>query len=213
MKFALLALSLFSSTAVLADTQPYRSFYESLEPLQRIKDLRHVQADARLSGKEAGVAPEWIRMVIKSRSGDIPITVGADGRFTFPLDQRLFEEDPPVESTPSSDLLKLTVTFSARIEPAKSYHYAQFVAVADDYKEGLSRQDFLWRMRAPSFKGMVLRFPKGAEAVATVHLADGALRIASDEKDELRIPDKRAWRKENPRVELSVVPESVKLDL
>ena len=78
----------------------------------------------------------------------------------------------------------------------------------------VSNQKLMGRLFAPSDNGLLIRFPTGSDATATVALANGSVvRYAADEKDEVRLPHKSEWNDGKARIELSAKPEKVMLDL
>ena len=208
----MLLIGFFACAAAHASTSEYRDLYKSLEPLSRLQGLRYVAADARLSSNDAAVAPETIRLTIHARGGDIVVPVDADGHFQFPITQALYDENPPVETNQPEKSLKMQAKIDVSAPAQQTFDYALLAAMDADYREAVSRQSLMMRMLAPGSKGFVLRFDGGHDAIATVHLPDGALRFASDDKGSIRIPDKSEWRKVNPRIEVSMLPSKVSLD-
>lgn len=96
--------------------------------------------------------------------------------------------------------------------PQQEFHYSLYLELAKAYDASLAGLALLERVVAPSPQGLRIRFPPGSEARAAIHLSSGVLRYAADDKDELHLPDKREWRRDNPRIVLSVQPLEVALD-
>jgi len=96
--------------------------------------------------------------------------------------------------------------------PPQSFAYSVYTDMAAAHDRTLAGRDLLQRVVARGPQGLLIRFPPGSEARATVYLRSGALRYAADDRDELRLPDKREWRRDNPQIELSVRPLELKLD-
>lgn len=120
-------------------------------------------------------------------------------------------------------LLALTFTALAWLAPAttlraetprlqQEFHYSLYLELASAYDASLAGLALLDRVVARTPQGLRIRFPPGSEARAAVHLSSGVLRYVADDKDELRLPDKREWRRDNPRIVLSVQPLEVALD-
>lgn len=112
-------------------------------------------------------------------------------------------------------LATLTLVLPLRAEtvtPQREFRYSLYLELARAYDASLAGLAFLDRVVAPSPQGLRIRFPPGSEARAAVHLSSGVLRYVADDKDELRLPDKREWRRDNPRIVLSVQPVEVALD-
>lgn len=96
--------------------------------------------------------------------------------------------------------------------PPQAFSYSFYTQMASDYADEVAARDLLDRLTAPAPQGLVIRFPAGSDARATVYLRSGVLRYAADDNDELRLPDKREWRRDNPRIELSAPPLAFALD-
>jgi hypothetical protein len=112
----------------------------------------------------------------------------------------------------SAGLLSLPAAAAETAPPPQQFFYSTYVSMAQDYQASQAGSDMLDRLLAPSPQGLVIRFPPGSEARATIHLSSGVLRYVADDRDELRLPDKREWRRDNPRIELSVRPLALALD-
>lgn len=97
-------------------------------------------------------------------------------------------------------------------QPQQEFHYSLYLEMARAYDASLAGLALLERVVAPSPQGLRIRFPPGSDARAAVHLSSGVLRYAADDRDELHLPDKREWRRDNPRIVLSVQPLEVALD-
>lgn len=96
--------------------------------------------------------------------------------------------------------------------PPQSFSYSVYTQMAANYADDVAARDLLDRLVAPDPQGLLIRFPPGSDARATVYLRSGVLRYAADDNDELRLPDKREWRRDNPRIELSATPLALALD-
>lgn len=96
--------------------------------------------------------------------------------------------------------------------PPQAFSYSLYTDMAADYADDVAARDLLDRLTAPAPQGLVIRFAAGTDARATVYLRSGVLRYAADDRDELRLPDKREWRRDNPRIELSATPLALALD-
>jgi len=94
----------------------------------------------------------------------------------------------------------------------QSFLYSVYTDMAEDHADDMAGRDFVQRFLASDPQGLLIRFPPGSDARATIHLRSGVLRYAADDKDEMRLPDKREWRRDNPRIELSVRPVVLALD-
>lgn len=94
----------------------------------------------------------------------------------------------------------------------QTFQYSVYTQMAASHAEAVAARKLFDRLAAPAPRGLLIRFPRGSDARATVHLRSGVLRYAADDKDELRLPDKREWRRDDPRIELSAKPLALALD-
>lgn len=94
----------------------------------------------------------------------------------------------------------------------QAFRYSLYAEMAAAHSRGLAERDLFDRLVARGPQGLLIRFPAGSEARAAVHLKSGTLRYVADDRDELRLPDKREWHRDNPHIELSVAPLEVVLD-
>jgi hypothetical protein len=118
-------------------------------------------------------------------------------------------------------LRRLPILLSLLLTPAlpvfadalpQSFPYSVYTDMAAAHADDMAGRDLLQRFIASDPQGLLIRFPPGSDARATIHLRSGVLRYAADDKDEMRLPDKREWRRDNPRIELSVRPLALALD-
>ena len=191
----------------------YLDLHKYIAPLTQLDGLRYVFADLRIQSANPAVKPEAIALTIRASDGDIAVPVGADGRFSLPVERRLVEENPEVATNQPADSLQLNVSLDVRAEPAQAFDYALLADMSAEYDRVVANQKLTWRLFAPSAKGLAIRFPKGTDATATVMLANGPVKYAADERGELNLPDKSDWRRQNPRIELSAMPEKIALNL
>lgn len=96
--------------------------------------------------------------------------------------------------------------------PPQDFRYSVYVDMARAHDEQRGERDLLQRLVDPAPQGLIIRFPPGSEARVAVHLSSGVLRYAADDNDEVRLPDRRDWRRDNPRIVLSVRPVELALD-
>ena len=211
-RFVVCVVLLFAASAASAAAR-YLDLHKYIEPVAKLDGLRYVFADLRMRSADPAVKPETIALTIRARDGDIAVPVGADGRFALPITTTLVQENPEVSTNQPQGSLQLDVSLDVRAEPRQSFDYALLGDMSTEYDRVVAGQKLTWRLFAPSAKGLVIRFARGTDAVATVRLADGVVKYAANEQGELRLPDKSEWRKRNPRIELSAVPEKIALDL
>lgn len=96
--------------------------------------------------------------------------------------------------------------------PTQDFSYSVYVDMARAHVEQQGERDLLQRLTTRDPQGLLIRFPPGSEARVSVHLKSGVLRYAADDRDEVHLPDKREWRRDNPRIVLSVRPVELALD-
>lgn len=110
-------------------------------------------------------------------------------------------------------LSSFALPLAAATEPLpQTFSYSVYTEMAAAHTDALAGRSLVERVTAPGPRGLLIRFPRGSEARATIYLRSGPLRYVADDKDELRLPDKREWRRDNPRIELSVRPLALGLD-
>lgn len=195
-------------------SERYLDLHKVVEPVANLEGLRYVRADLRMTSTDAKVKPEAIVLTIRARDGDIRVPVDAEGRFSLPISRALVDENPEVITNQPEDTLQVQVGVEVRAEPQRAFDYALLGEMSDEYGKVVGSQKLMARLFAPSDKGLLIRFPKGSDATVTVALANGGVvRYAADDKDEVRLPHKSQWKRENPRIELSTQPEKVMLDL
>lgn len=192
----------------------YLDLHKVVEPVTNLEGLRYVRADMRMTSKDAKVRPEAIVLTIRTASGDIRVPVDAEGRFSLPISRALVEENPEVITNQPDDTLQVQVGVEVRAEPRRTFDYALLGEMSDEYGKVVGSQKLMTRLFAPSDKGLLIRFPKGSDATVTIALANGSVvRYAADDRDEVHLPHRSEWKRDNPRIELSAQPEKVMLDL
>jgi hypothetical protein len=164
-----------------------------------------------LSSADPGVPTESIRLVIQSRQGDIAVPIGADGATRFPVRDDLLRENPPVLTNVPEGKLQLNLAVTVEADPVERFRYRLLVEMLEEAKTILGRQGLLARMMLPDFEDLAISFPAGAKAAATVELPGGAVRLEADAAGSVRIPDRRDWRRQDPWIQLSELPQRIAL--
>lgn len=205
--FLLLAASHASAAGRYLDLHKY------IEPLTKLDGLQYVFADLHVKSVDPAVKPEAIALTIRASGGDIAVPVGADGRFSLPIERGLVDENPEVATNQPAGSLELNVALDVRAQPRQAFDYALLADMAAEYDRVVANQKLTWRLFAPSAKGLAIRFPKGTDATVTVMLAGGPVKYAANDKDEVHLPHKADWQRLNPRIELSAMPEKIALNL
>lgn len=211
--FALaLALALAADPSAAADrTIPYADLHGMFERVERLKGGKYVKAAARLSSADPSVPTTAIKLVIRSRQGDTHVAIAADGTAEFPLRQDLLAENPPVVTNVAEGKMQLTVALTVEAEPVERFRYGLLGEMLGEAKSIVARQGMLARMLLPDFEDLVVSFPAGAGASATIELAEGPLRLAADAEGNIVIRDRRDWRRQDPFIQLSQPPLRIAL--
>jgi hypothetical protein len=197
----------------LADREiPYEDLHKVFSRVAGIPEGTYFRMTARMASNDPAVATGAIRLVIRSRHGDIEVPVAADGATQFPVREALLEENPPVLTNVAEGQLQVRISVRVEAPPAQRFPYGLMVAMQDEADAILGKQGFMVRMMAPDFEGLRVSFAPGTAATATVETARPET-FTADAEGQIRIPDRKAWRKENPFVQLSAQPLAIQLDV
>ncbi|HRP35228.1 MAG TPA: hypothetical protein PLI48_05015 [Gammaproteobacteria bacterium] len=210
---AVAAVTLIGGLAVAADAWreiPYSRLHEAFTTIQPLDDARYIQLRHTVGRADADTADEPLRLVIASASGDIEVPVDTDGTVDFPLSQALLEEDPPVRTNAPEGGLSVGMTIDISAPPTERFPYALLADIEDEYSRMVRKQGLMARMLAPRPAGLEVRFAAGEPGTATVGGRNGRV-FQADDQGRLRIPSRREWRRENPEVVLSHMPELISL--
>ncbi|MGQ0585694.1 MAG: DUF2987 domain-containing protein [Gammaproteobacteria bacterium] len=211
MRTLFLVLLAFASLALAADREiPYANLHKVFVRAA-IPPGKYFRVATRFESRDPAVATADIKLVVRSRAGEIPVPVAADGAVQFPLRDDLLKENPPVVTNVGDGKLQLNVTMAVEAPPEQRFRYELMVAMLDEMDGIISKQPFMVRVMAPDFEGLLVEFAKGTAATATVEAAKPET-FTADVEGLIRIPDKKAWRKENPFVQLSGQPLRIALD-
>ena len=190
---------------------PYAEMHKPLALLAGLPDGKYFRARTRFASNDPAVATKDIKLVVRSHAGDIAVPIDADGNGTFPLRDDLLKENPPVVTNVAPGKLQVRVNMSVSAPPEQRFRYELMVAMQDEVEGIVAGQGFMARMMAPDFEGLLITFPKGTAATATVEAAKPET-FKADAEGRIHIPDRKAWRKENPFVQLSDVPLRIDLE-
>jgi hypothetical protein len=207
-----MTLLLLAPLALAADREiPYAEMHKPLARLAGIPDGKYFRARMRFASNDPAVPTTDIKLVVRSRAGDIAVPIGADGSAAFPLRDDLLKENPPVVTNVAPGKMQVRVEMSVSAPPEQRFRYELMAAMQDEVKDIIARQGFMARMMTPDFEGLLITFPKGTAATATIEAAKPEV-LEADAEGRIRIPDRKAWRKENPFVQLSEVPQRIDLE-
>ena len=211
----LLAVALFAlALPAAADREiTYKDMHGAFSRVAGIQNGTYFRLDTRLTSSDPAVPTQSIKLVIKSRGGDIPVPVAADGATQFPVREDLLKENPPVVTNVPAGKMQLTISMRVEAPPEQRFRYELMVAMQDEARAIIAKQGLMARMMAPDFEGLVIGFPAGTAATATLELAGKPVSFEADAEGAIHIPDKRAWRKENPYIQLSAMPARIQLEM
>jgi hypothetical protein len=190
---------------------PYADMYGMFARVAQLQGGKYLKATATLSSADSAIQTQDITLEIRGRQGAIPVPIAADGTTQFPISDALLAENPPVFTNVPEGKLSMTVGIRVETPPQQRFRYGLMVEMQDEAKVMIAKQGMIARMLAPNFEGLRIVFPPGSKATATVESADGPERFQADAEGNVEIPDRRAWRRENPFVQLSEMPRSIGL--
>lgn len=189
---------------------PYENLHKVFARMAGVPNGKYFKSQPRFESKDPAVATKDIRLVIRSKSGDIAVPVAPDGATTFPVRDDLLAENPPVVTNVAKGQLQMRVEMSVSAPPEQRFRYGLMVAMIEEVEGIIAAQGMMARMFAPEFEGLELRVAPGTPATATVEAARPE-SFAADAEGRIRIPDRKAWRKENPYVQVSAMPIRMEL--
>jgi len=215
----LLLLLVLSQPAAAEDARlPYHELY-SLEKVQL--DLSRTYTNLALVLEMRSTSPEVkysdIKAFISSKSGPIPVTLGAQGTFSVPMRDDLLAEDPWITVNQPKGTMRLN--WHAGLSPSltrqltNSIHYGRLmraVRECDNVQEAM-RQFF---PEAARLTAVGLRLTFRASAIgpaAVIHSKTGDRRLPADALEELIIPIDADLVEEDPVMTLTEAPVAVEI--
>lgn len=183
---------LASATSVRADGSgvPYAALYESLRPAIEIGGNDHLVARTRIQSKLPGVESDSILLEIHAQAGTRVIHVANDGDVVFPLDERLRDENPVVQTNQPKGTLTLSVTIGVKLPRGTRFPYRE-IAVGIDQLRAVMVGDGAGDGSA--VRGVEFWFRPGSDArlgiigpVERLFIADRQGRIVLADSAELR---------------------------
>jgi hypothetical protein len=190
----------------------YKDIYDTLEPFERLKDLKYVTTTVKVKPKDARIAPQSVEFIIRSKSGLIKVAARADGGIDFPVSRALREENPEMVSNQAEGALGIAVSVDVAVPPTANLDYRLIAELRDQYRTAVGRQNLMWRMLAPSPKGVLISFAPEAKGTAKVKLPGTSWTVDADEKGELCLGFDDDLLKANAAIELNAVPRRIGLD-
>lgn len=186
-----LALLAMAATVRAAESAvPYASLYQALGPALQVASHDRLQARARILSKQPGVRPADIRLEIRARDGVRRIAIDDDGRFEFPLDEGLRQENPLVVSNQPRGSLTLSVAILLRTPGARRFPYREIALGIDQMRAVIAADGASGRLQVA---GVELWFDPRAGAslnvlgrIERLLVADRSGRIVLDDSAELR---------------------------
>lgn len=207
-----IALLCLAGAASAAEREiEYEKLHEMFARVAALQGGKYFRADARLESKDEAVPTADITLVVRSKSGDIAVEIADDGSTRFPLSDELLAENPPVATNVAKGALSMKVSTRVEAPPVERFEYALLVEMTDEAEAVIAKQGMMARMFAPDFEGLEIGYAAGSKATATVESKDGAEAFTTDAQGRIAIPDRSDWRRENPFVQLSALPERISL--
>jgi hypothetical protein len=207
---ALLACVALPASAAWREV-PYRDFHALFSRIEKLDGARYTRASAVFSvSEEAGVTLPELRLVIAAKGGDVEVPISDDGKVSFPISKRLYDENPPVRVNAAAGTLTANLSLSVEAPPRQRFPYQLVLDMDADYRAQVAEQGMLARLVMPDTAGLVVRFGPGPRGTATVG-GPGGESFSADEKGVLTIPLRRKWRKPGVEVVLSRTPEKLLL--
>ena len=190
---------------------PYADMHKIFSRIATVDGARFVKLRPTLSAADGSMAPSDIRMTIKSRAGDIVVPVDEKGRASFPVRADLEQENPDVMVNVAQGQLNLNIGMDIDAPPEQRFRYGLMQQMQDEIDELMKEQGMMARMFAPDFDALVVEFPPGTAATAVVESSEGAESFTADAQGRIALEDRRAWRREDPWVQLSAKPTRITL--
>src|SRR5262245_55508753 len=179
------ALALLMPLAARADRAiPYADMHSMFSRVAALQGGTYLKAEAFLASADPAVPTRSLKLVIRSRGGEIRVPITAEGKVQFPLRADLLAENPPVMTNAAEGKLQFNVSLRVEAPPAQRFRYRLMVAMQDEADAMIAKQGLMARMLAPDFEGLRIGFPPGAAATATVETAKGPVRFKADAKGE-----------------------------
>ncbi len=191
---ASIALAAPAMAADQAGTTPYLTLYQVLSPVGAINKYDRLVAIERIESKMPGVKPEDIRIVIHAKQGAIPVPVAADGEVSFPVNDALREENPPVETNQPKGSLALIVNVALRGADRLRVPWSEIEAGLEQVKAFYAATR---GAAAPAISGIEVHFGPGSAAMLTIEGAserllmsdpDGRIIVTRDMAEESDAP-------------------------
>lgn len=184
---------------------PYLALYASLRPALEVSKHPRLVAHTRVASKLAHVAPDEIRLEVRSRNGVRRIVASVRGDLAFPLDDALRDENPAVFINQPRGTLTLSVDVQLRPIAAKHFPYRELSAGLEDMR-GLMRADGaadIWDV-----DGVELWFAPDAEA--QLHVEGAVERVLlADRRGRIVLVDSSNLHADGVMLKLSAVPLAI----
>jgi hypothetical protein len=213
---AALLFSLLAAPALAENARlPYHQVYEAQKAqadwnrdhtnLVVVMIIQSIQPDVKTSD---------LTVYIDTKTGKIPIEIGATGEFTIPMRDDLLAEDPWIITNQPKGTMKLN--WQIGVIPGrltKSVHYARLMRPVRD-SETVQEQMRRYFPGSPklTMTGLKLTFPPGQKAaVAVIHARDGDRKLEADEQGEMILPLTTDLLDEDPEISFSDIPGAVEI--
>jgi hypothetical protein len=193
-------------------------------PYSKVYEMQHLQSKLseqytnlvvalRMESTATNVTERDLDVYIDSKSGKIPIKLGADGDFTVPMRGDLLAEDPWIITNQPRGTMKLDWFLGLVMRNlTKSIRYKSLMQVVRDSGEVRQRmrQVLPTAPKAP-ISGLRLMFSSGANASLVIHSERGDKKMGTDARGGITMEIDPALLDEDPLVTFSQEPASVDL--
>ncbi|HET7843772.1 MAG TPA: hypothetical protein VFL14_06455 [Xanthomonadales bacterium] len=199
----LAVLSLPAAAAEPPTATPYAALYGALAPAREMAAFDRLIAVQRIESKREGVPASAIRLTIQSRGGAIAIAPAPDGSISFPMNDALLAENPPVLTNQPKGSLTLSVMPALKLPATLRWPVEDIRAALAQVQALLARNPV--EGAGTSVRGAELHFAAGSDASVTVRGESERLLVADADGRVLLVLDgDLAGARE---IELSRAPE------
>ncbi|HWT17149.1 MAG TPA: hypothetical protein VN581_15335 [Patescibacteria group bacterium] len=199
------ALLLAPLAAAEVSVVPYAALYESLRPALEVSGHDRLLARTRIQSKRRDVAPEQIRLDIRSRNGLRTVRVAPNGDVNFPLETTLREENPAVASNQPKGSLTLSVAIELRPPRGLRFPYREIALGIDQMRAVVTADGADGRLHV---QGVELWFDPRAQAQLSVVGRIEQLRMA-DRNGRIVLDDRAEFREDGVMLVLTAMPREI----
>jgi hypothetical protein len=187
---------------------PYRELYDTYAAVPQVEGA-FIRAQKIFTVRGDAMPLDELRVLIMAEGGMIEVSIAPDGEHNFPLDQALYDENPPIRTNAPPRVLGSVIRYTAEAPPQKEFSYSLAVEMVGEYRAAIRSHGRLARLAMPRPKGLLVKFSDDKPA----HVIIGTETLRADEDGTVLIPLRRHWERDPPAVELSRMPNRITLAL